>query len=149
LWFYFGYNNPSLAERTGGVPKPQPEWNQNPPAFKMEQVKELLDVIQALKLMGVTSASVMYSFFERRVKPLQKRCQSGFNYLRPEDTSRMSAGELQPGEAPNRVKHVLMDVHSIPYVPELFSALNQPKPVCYLFVRVLFIFAYDVSDVCC
>jgi hypothetical protein len=29
----------------------------------MEQVNELLELIQALKLMGVTGASVMYSFF--------------------------------------------------------------------------------------
>ncbi|RLN17245.1 hypothetical protein C2845_PM02G18220 [Panicum miliaceum] len=90
----------------------------------MEQVEELLDVIQALKLMGVTGASEMYSFFERRVQPLQNRCQSG----RLKDPSRMSAEESQPREALNRVKHVLMDVHSVSYVPELFSASNQPKP---------------------
>jgi hypothetical protein len=38
----------------------------------MEQVDELLDVIQALKLMGVIGASVMYSFFERRVSAFAK-----------------------------------------------------------------------------
>jgi hypothetical protein len=90
----------------------------------MEQVEELLNVIQALKLMRVTGASIMYSLFERRVQPMQKRCQSGFDYLGPRDPSRMSAEELQPGEALNRVKCVLMDVHSVPYALELFSASN-------------------------
>jgi hypothetical protein len=115
----------------------------------MEQVEELLDVIQALNLMGVPGASIMYSIFERRVQPLQKRCQSSFDYLGPKDPSRMPAEKLQLGEALKRVKRVLMDIHSVPYVPELFSASNQPKPVCYLFVRVLSTFAYAVSDVCC
>jgi hypothetical protein len=64
LWFYIRNHKPSLIERTGGVPKPQPEWNQNPPASEMEQVNELLELIQTLKLMGVTGASMMYSFFE-------------------------------------------------------------------------------------
>jgi hypothetical protein len=54
LWFYIRNHKLSLAERTGGVPKPQPEWNQNPPPSEMEQANKLLDVIQALKLMGVT-----------------------------------------------------------------------------------------------
>jgi hypothetical protein len=124
LWFYIGNHKPSLAVRTGGVPKPQPEWNQNPPTSEMEQVEELPDVIQALKLMGITGASVMYSFFERRVQPLQKRCQSGFDYLVPEDPSWTYVDKSQLGEELNRVKHILMDVHYIPYVPELFSASN-------------------------
>jgi hypothetical protein len=66
LWLYIGNHKPSLQERTGGVPKPQSEWNQNPPASEMEQVEEIIVLILALKDMGVTGASVMYSFFERR-----------------------------------------------------------------------------------
>jgi hypothetical protein len=113
----------------------------------MEQVNELLDVIQALKLIGVIGSLVMCSFFERWVRTLQKRCQFCFAYLGPEDPSQMYAKELPPGEALKQVKCILMDVHSVPYGPALFSASNQPKPVCYLFVRVLLTFAYDVSSV--
>jgi hypothetical protein len=72
----------------------------------------------------------MYSIFERRVQTLQKRCQFGFDYLRPEDHSRMSAEELPLGEALKQVKRVLIDVHTVPYVLVLFSASKQPKPVC-------------------
>jgi hypothetical protein len=46
----------------------------------------------------------------------------------------MSAEELPLGEALKWVKHVLMDVNVVPYIPALFSSSNQPKPVCYLFV---------------
>ncbi|RLN28676.1 hypothetical protein C2845_PM05G14600 [Panicum miliaceum] len=47
----------------------------------MEQVDELLELIEALKLMGVTGASVVYSFIMCRIQPLQKRDQFGFKYL--------------------------------------------------------------------
>jgi hypothetical protein len=76
----------------------------------------------------------MYSFFERQIQPLQKRCQFGFDYLRPKDPSWMFVEELPLGEALKCVKHVLMDVHAVPYVPALFSTSNQPKPVWDLFV---------------
>jgi hypothetical protein len=71
------------------------------------------------------------------------------DYLGPEDPSRMSTEEMLPEEALKRVGHVLMDVHTMPYVPVLFSASNHPKPVSYLFVRVLLTLAHIVSDVCC
>jgi hypothetical protein len=90
----------------------------------MDQVNELIKLIQALKLMGVTRPSVMYSFFERRIQPLQKRCQFGFDYLRPEDPSQMSTEELSSRDTLKRVGCVLMDVHAVPYVPALFSASN-------------------------
>jgi hypothetical protein len=64
----------------------------------MEQVNELLELIQALKLMGVTGASLMYSFFECQIQPLQKRYCLGFDYLETEDPSRMSVEELPMGE---------------------------------------------------
>lgn len=86
-----------MPERTGGVPKPQPAWNRNPSDGEMEQVRESIDLIQALKLMGVTGASVMYSFFERQIQPLQKKSHFGFDYLESKDPSCMSAEELPSG----------------------------------------------------
>jgi hypothetical protein len=63
LWFYIGNHKPSLPDQTRWVPTPQPEWNPSLPASEMDQVNELLELIQALKLIGVTGASLMYSFF--------------------------------------------------------------------------------------
>jgi hypothetical protein len=63
--------------------------------------------------MGVTGASMMYSFFERRIQPLQKRCHFGFDYLETEDPSRMFAVELPVGEALRRVGRVLLDVNTV------------------------------------
>jgi hypothetical protein len=36
----------------------------------MDQVKELLDIIEAQKKKGVTGASVMFAFFKRCVQPI-------------------------------------------------------------------------------
>jgi hypothetical protein len=37
---------------------------------EMDQVEELLDTIAAHKLMGVTGAYVIFSFFKHRVQPI-------------------------------------------------------------------------------
>jgi hypothetical protein len=95
----------------------------------MDQVNELLDTIAADKEMGVTGTSVMFSFFKRRVQPIQQHHTLGFEYLGAEDPSRMCAEELTDEAAPVRVKRVLMDVNTIPYVPGLFSARSPPKLV--------------------
>jgi hypothetical protein len=95
----------------------------------MDQVDELLDTIAAHKEMGVTGASVMLSFFKRRIQPIQQRHTLGFEYMGTEDPSRMCTEELTDNAALIRVKRVLLDVNAVPYVPELFSAQNPPKPV--------------------
>jgi hypothetical protein len=102
----------------------------------MDQVEELLDIIEAQKMMGVTGASVMFSFFKRRVQPLQQRHRLGFEYTGSEDPSRMCTEELPDKAALLRVQWVLLDVDAVPNVPELFSTQNPPKPMS---IRLLFV----------
>lgn len=104
----------------------------------MVQVNELHELIGAFKLMGVIDASAMYSFFERRVQQLQKRCQLGFDYRKIEDPLQMCVEELASGEAFMQTRQVLLDVTAMPYVPMLFATKNQPKEVSTLIARVLF-----------
>jgi hypothetical protein len=47
----------------------------------------------------------------------------------------MCAEELTDDAVLIRVKQVLLDVNAVPYVPQLFSAKNPPKPVS---IRLLF-----------
>jgi hypothetical protein len=79
--------------------------------------------------MGVTDASVMMSFFKRRIQPIQQRHTLGFEYMGAEDPSRMCVEELTNDAMLIRVKRVLLDVNTVPYVPELFSAQNPPEPI--------------------
>jgi hypothetical protein len=102
----------------------------------MDQVEELLDTIAAHKLMGVTGTSVMFSFFKRRLQPIQQRHRLGFEYTGAEDPSRMCAEELSDEAAVLRVKRVLLDVNAVPYIPGLFSARSPPRPVS---IRLLFV----------
>jgi hypothetical protein len=46
-----------------------------------------------------------------------------------EDPSRTCAEELTDDAALIRVKWVLLDVNTVPYVSKLFSAQNPPEPV--------------------
>jgi hypothetical protein len=85
----------------------------------MDQVDELLALIAAHKEIGVTSASVIFSFFKRQIQPIQQRHTLGFEYMDAEDPSRMCAEELTDDTALIRVKRVLLDVNTVPYVPEL------------------------------
>jgi hypothetical protein len=103
--------------------------------MEMIQVRELLEAIEAQKKKGVTGASVMFSFYKRRVQPIQQRHCLGFDYIGPADPSRMCVEELPDEVALQRVQQVLLDVDAMPYVPTLFSAQNPPKPVS---IRLLF-----------
>jgi hypothetical protein len=48
----------------------------------MDQVKELLDIIDAQKKKGVTGASVMFAFFKRRIQPIQHRHRTCWEQMR-------------------------------------------------------------------
>jgi hypothetical protein len=114
----------------------RPEWNIELSRGDMDQVEELLDIIEAHKMMGVTGASVMFSFFKHRVQPIQQRHKLGYEYIGAEDPSRMCAEEFSDDAALLRVKRVLLDVDAVPYMPGLFSARSPPKPVS---IRLLFV----------
>jgi hypothetical protein len=133
-WFYIGNHVPQLPERCGKPPVVRPEWNTELSRGDMDQADELLAIIAAHKEIGVTGASVMFSFFKRWIQPIQQRHTLGFEYIGAEDPSRMCAEELTDNAMLIRVKRVLLDVNAVPYVPELFSTQNPPKPVS---IRVL------------
>jgi hypothetical protein len=135
-WFYIENHAPQLPEKTNNPPVVSPEWNIELFRGDMDQVEELLDTIGAYKEIGVTGASVMFSFFKRRVQPIQQRHVLGFEYKGAEDPSRMCAEELTDEAALRRIGRVLLDVDAVPYVPQLFTAQKPPKPVS---VRLLYI----------
>jgi hypothetical protein len=114
----------------------RPEWNLELSRGDTDQVEELLVIIEAQKMMGVTGASVMFSFFKCRVQPIQQRHRLGFEYTGSADPSRMCTEELSDEATLLRVQRVLLDVDTVPYVPELFSAQNPPKPVS---IRLFFV----------
>jgi hypothetical protein len=121
-WFYIANHAPQLPARSSRTPVPRTEWTLEPVEAEMDQVRELLELISAHKEAGVTGASVMFSFFKRRIQPLQQRHTPGFEYSGNEDPSRMCAEEVEDDAALIRVRRILLDVESVPYMPTLFSA---------------------------
>jgi hypothetical protein len=87
--------------------------------------------------MGVTDAAIMLSFFKRQIQPIQQRHTLGFEYMGAKDPSRMCVEELTDDAALIRVKRVLLDVNTVPYVPELFSAQNPPEPVRFRLLGII------------
>jgi hypothetical protein len=77
-WFYIENHAPHLPTKSNRPPVVRSEWNLEPSGGEMDQVKELLDVIEAQKKEGVTGASVMFAFYKRRVQPIQQRHRLGF-----------------------------------------------------------------------
>jgi hypothetical protein len=106
------------------------------PIVDLDQVDELLAIIVAHREIGVTGASVMFSFFKHQIQPIQQCHTLGFEYIGAEDPSRMCAKELTNDAALTRVRRVLLDVDAVPYLPQLFSAQNPLKPVS---IRLLFV----------
>jgi hypothetical protein len=135
-WFYIDNHAPQLPAKSNNPPVVRPEWNLELSRGDMDQVEELLVIIEVQKMMGVTGASVMFSFFKRRVQPIQQRHRLGFEYTDSADPSRMCEEELSDEAALLRVERVLLDVDAVPYMPKLFSARNPPKPVS---IRLLFV----------
>jgi hypothetical protein len=90
-WFYIENHAPQLPEKSNNPPVVRSEWNIELSRGDMDQVEELLETIEAHKLMGVTGASVMFSFFKRQVQPIQQRHNLAFEYTGAEDLSRLCA----------------------------------------------------------
>jgi hypothetical protein len=103
-WFYYENHATQLPNKTDNPPVVRPEWNLELFRGDMDQVEELLDIIEALKMTGVTDASVMFSFFKRRVQPILQRHRLGFKYIGSKDPSRMCAEELSDDAALLRVR---------------------------------------------
>jgi hypothetical protein len=80
-WFYIENHVPQLPERSDKPPVLRLEWNTELSKGDIDQVDELLAIIAAHKEIGVTGASVMFSFFKRHIQPIQQRHTLGFEYM--------------------------------------------------------------------
>lgn len=98
----------------------------------MHDIPELMKRIKALKDKGVTGESVAYSFFERRIQPLQQRVHLSFEYQGETDLSRMAKEIPSNEEILRRVTRLFTVVHLEPYIPKLYSSDNSPDPVSVL-----------------
>ena len=126
-WFYIDNHAPPLPDRAAGAPQTRDEWFAN--GQNAEQENELLDKIEYLKKKGVTGASVVFAWIARRIQPLQKRCNLGFEYIGLMDPSRFSSERMAESEALRRVRRVLNGVDIRSAMPKLYHVNNPPDQV--------------------
>ena len=88
FWFYVENQKPALLARTPGPPIPRASWNAK--VDDLVQVNQLLDIIDQLKKKKITGASVVYNWAMRRIQPLHKRANLGFDYSGKSDPSRFN-----------------------------------------------------------
>jgi hypothetical protein len=97
------------------------------PSRGRDQVQKLCAGIAKLKKAGVTGGTVVYSFNDHRVQPLQKRAHLGFRYEGTDDPSRFSLVKINASDLFKRFCKVLNDFENVPILPTLFSIRNPPE----------------------
>ena len=127
FWFYIENQAPALPARTSRPPVPRTSWNVT--VEDLAQVNELLDMIDHLKKMKITGASVVGNWVMRRIQPLQKRANLGYEYTGEDDPSRLDSKKISDADALCLVSRVLDGVEARPVLGEDFQHNSRPREV--------------------
>lgn len=106
---------------------PTESWKEEVDDTDMPQIQDLLKKIRTRREAGVTGATIVWSWLQRRIQPLQRRPNFGYHYIAEGDLSRMSQMEIFEVTALKYLKKAV-GVTTVPVVPELFCADNAPLP---------------------
>nr|TKW21340.1 hypothetical protein SEVIR_4G165400v2 [Setaria viridis] len=98
---------------TGHHPVWNNRWLDEPSHEHSFQLPELLEKIAILKTPWLTRVGVAFSFMRRRVQPLQLRCTWGYDYLGPNDPSRMTSEDLSVDEVMARLRRLFKHARAI------------------------------------
>ena len=130
--FYIGNPAPSLPKCKIDPPLFVLEWMRKSTPGSDDQMKELMDLIWYLRAMGVTASSLIFNWMQRKVQPLKRRDNFGFQYEETQDTSRFFAEPMERSEGLKRIKTIFPDLCSVPCVPPIFRTNNPPSEVTFL-----------------
>jgi hypothetical protein len=90
------------------------EWLKRP--LDTSQIQDLLKLIANLKQNQITREAVAFDWIKHRIRPLQARVTSGFEYQGTSDPSRCLDKEISNGEALRRVQRLFEKVEHVPYL---------------------------------
>ena len=107
----------------------------------MPHVRKLLEKIRERWEAGVTGATMMWSWLQRQIQPLQKRAHFGYQYLGVGDPSRLTSMEIFEPSGLKMLKKALSGVSAVPELPDLFCDERPPKQVKFVFDFVLRVLA--------
>ena len=84
------FHLPCLAARQENAHVPTESWKEEVDDTDMPQIRDLLKKIRTQREAGVTGATVVWSWLQRRIQPLQQRTNFGYQYSGKGDPSQMS-----------------------------------------------------------
>jgi hypothetical protein len=137
-WFYIKDQKISSSDQYGIAPfdaakdlKKLASWDSPPTEAEMEDIKQLLARIQALKSGsgGALSGTQLIAFFlQQRVQPLQHRISKLWSFFGLGDSSRVSDDLMKKKDLDKRVRALttLTKDHEIPSWPLVSSTLSVP-----------------------
>ena len=130
MWFYIRNHSSSLPLRTPGPPVKNSNWNSK--GSGGDQVSFLLREIERLKAdHQICSSSVIAHWSMRRIQPLQRRVNLGFQYTGEADPSRYTRTKITEDELKDRVLELLKNVLGTANVGGTFSAVRHPREVLF------------------
>jgi hypothetical protein len=147
-WFYIKDQKNSYSDHYGVAPfdankelKKLSSWDSPPMEAEMEEIKPLLARIQSLKNASggaLLGTQLMAFFLQRRIQPLQDHVSKLWSYSGSEDSSRVSAEDIDKKDLDKRVRALttLTKDDEIPVLAADFFDSEHPLPaVCALFVH--------------
>jgi hypothetical protein len=124
-----GNHKPKLPGKTGLAPKPLPSWKEQPKKEDHPEFEVFLQKIHDLRVRGMIAEMIAYNWIARRIKPLQKRENPGYNYQGAADPSRMLPAELTYAGIMYQMRCFLTPTTDHPPVFETYSRTNPPTGV--------------------
>lgn len=138
-WFYVPKPSPSFSSNFSSVSTVLPVWKDKLSAAELESIKPLLVHVDHLKQADLTGNGLVASFVRHRVQPLMKRENYGFEYTRPEDSSRIiTETELSDEMVFDRLKRVFSNVTVMPARVDEYDAAHPPPVVIFLSLSEFF-----------
>ena len=108
----------------------RPSWNSK--GSGGDQVNFLLGEIERLKSdHQICSASVIAHWSMRRIQPLQRRVNLGFQYTGEADPSRYTRTKITEDDLKDRVLELLKNLPEMANVAGTFSAVRRPRKVLF------------------
>ena len=130
MWFYIRNLSSSLPLRTPGPPVKKSNWNSK--GSGGDQVSFLLGEIERLKAdHQICGASVIASWTMRRILPLQRRVNLGFQYAGETDPSCYTRTKITEDDLKDRVLELLKNVPETANVARTFSTVRRPREVLF------------------
>ena len=132
MWFYIRNLSSSLPLRTRGPLVKKSNWNSKGSGGGGDQVNFLLREIERLKAEHqICGAAVIAHWSMRRIQPLQRGVNLGFQYTGEADPSRYTRTKITEDELKDRVLELLKNVPGTANVAGTFNAVRHPREVLF------------------